>query len=348
MPVINVEEAKPGMVLIKDIESKDSGIVLITSGTVLNKKSIERIRNLGIKYVHIFQKKEIKKEVIIIKEEDALLEKHKEFADKTKNMLHSIRLGKKPVITEISDIMDDVIDEVTMSNNILGRLRQLSQEQDYLFEHSIKVSLLSTMVGKWLNYSDIELKQLAYAGVFHDIGKLKISNSIVNKPGSLNTNEFEVMKKHTIYGYNVLSDTIGISKNVALGALQHHEREDGSGYPYGLRSKDIHEYAQIIAVCDIFNAMTTDKIYKPKQSPFKAADYISRSSFGILNPRIARLFLDNISKFYVGNVVQLSNGDVGEIILVHKNQPTKPVIKVGDKFIDLLRERNIEIKDIIS
>ncbi|WP_202711024.1 HD domain-containing phosphohydrolase [Sporosalibacterium faouarense] len=348
MPIIDIKEAMPGMVLSKNIENEENGITLITSGTVLNSRIIERISSIGIKYVHIFQKIEEDKELLIVEEEYELQETHKEFADKTKKLLHSIQLGKKPVITEISDVMDDLINQVTKSNNVLGKLRQLQKESDYLFEHSIKVSMLATMLAKWLNYSNKDLKLIGYAGVFHDIGKLKISHDILNKAGKLNSREFEIMKKHTVYGYNILQDTIGVSKSVALSALQHHEREDGSGYPLGFKSEKIHEFAQIIAICDIFNAMTTDKVYKSKQSPFKAAEYIARCSFNKLNPRIARVFLDNISKFYVGNVVKLNTGDIGEIILIHKNEPTRPVIKVGEGFVDLLIEKNIEIEEVIN
>lgn len=348
MPVIDIGSAKPGMVLNRDIENLETGASLVISGTVLNKKIIDRIRNMGIKYLHIFQMKEEKDDVVIVKEEEDLLEKHKKFADKTKELLNRIKLGKKPMITEISDIMKDVMKQVTKSNNILGKLRQLERQDSYIFEHSIKVSMLATMLGKWMNYSEKDIKQLGYTGVLHDIGKLKITDDIIKKAGTLTSKEFEIIKKHPIYGYNILQDTIGISKSVTLGVLQHHEREDGSGYPFGLKSEKIHEFAQIIAICDIFNAMITDKVYKNRQSPFKAAEFIERSSFNKLNPRIARIFIDNISKFYVGNIVKLNTGEIGEIILVNKNSPTKPVVKVGDKFIDLLKEKNIEILDVIN
>lgn len=350
MPLIDINEVKPGMILYKDIEDEVTGTIFATAGTVLNNRLITRIENLGHNYIHIVKlaENQVDDHVEIVAEEPEFQLYHKEFSDKTKSLLSNVKMGKKLIITEVSDTMDDLIEEVTKSNNILGRLRQLSNDDDYTFEHSVKVSMLATMVGKWLNYSQTELKQLAYAGVFHDIGKLKIGQDIINKPGQLTKREFEIIKKHTIYGFNILNETIGISKNVVLAALQHHEREDGSGYPQGLKSNKIHEFAQIIAICDIFNAMTTDRPYKTKVSPFEAAEYIERNSFRTLNPTVSRVFLDNIAKFYVGNSVKLSTGELGEIIMIHKHRPTRPVIKVNDTFIDLLKNKEIRILDVFS
>lgn len=244
--------------------------------------------------------------------------------------------------------MDDIIDEITHSNNILGRLRQIEQSDDYTFQHSLNVCMLSAMLGKWLGYTDVELKQLTISGLFHDIGKLKISKDIIEKPSKLNEMEFNIVKKHTVYGYNILRETVGISQSVAFGALQHHEREDGSGYPLRLKSNKIHEFGKIIAICDIFDAMTSKRIYKDKESPFRVAELIAENRFGVLDARISTVFLNNISKFYIGNVVMLSNGVIGEIVYVNKNIPTRPVIKVENNFIDLMKEKDIEIIDIID
>ncbi len=186
-------------------------------------------------------------------------------------------MGKKIILTEINEELDELVNEILVNDNILGRMRQLEEKDDYTFNHSLNVSMLATMLGKWIGYSQKQIKQLALTGLFHDIGKLKISDNIINKPGKLTDTEFNKMKQHPIYSYNILKETVGISSNVAMGALQHHEREDGSGYPpLGLKSKEIHEYAKIIAVCDTYDAITSNRVYKPKVSPF----FCSRSIKG--------------------------------------------------------------------
>ncbi len=335
------------MVLNKNVENLDTGAVLLTSGTVLNRKNIINLMNQGISFVDVFEKHDQDNDYLIVDDYN-FHKKYDDLVNSTKTVLNNIRLGKKIVVTEVSDVVDDMIGEIVRVNNILGRIRQLKENNDYTFKHSLNVSMLATMVGKWLGYSKIELKQISLAGLFHDIGKMKISSDIINKPDKLTDKEYELAKKHTIYGYNILKETVGLSKSISLAALQHHEREDGSGYPLGVKADKIHEYAKIIAVCDVFDAMTSNRVYKGKDSPFLVAEHIAKNSFGVLDGRVATVFLNNISKFYIGNVVKLSTGEVGEIIYVHSQMPTRPVVRVDDKYIDLLVEKDILITDIVN
>lgn len=347
MSIIKIDEVIPGMVLIEDVEDLDTGNILLKSGTVLNKKNIQHLKNMNVSYINVLEITGEIKEVNKNKQE-SFINKYDNLANKTKKILKDIKLGKKIIVSEISDEVDDIIDEITNSNNILGRLRQIEQSNDYTFQHSLNVCMLSTMLGKWLGYTDIELKRLAISGLFHDIGKLKISKDIIEKPSKLSEMEFNIVKKHTIFGYNILRETVGISQSIAFGALQHHEREDGSGYPLRLKSDKIHEFGKIIAICDIFDAMTSKRIYKDKESPFRVAELIAENRFGVLDARICTVFLNNISKFYIGNLVKLSNGFIGEIVYVNKNIPTRPVVKVENDFIDLMKVKDIQIIDIIE
>ena len=341
---INTYELESGMVLADNVGSASTGAILISKGTVLNKKSIRKIYDRGIRYVYIYDEDDMPSEL----EEDKLEMRYEILADKLDNVFTDIKIGKKIMLTEINDEVDDLIDEIIDNDNILARIRELEEKDDYTFNHSLNVSMLTTMLGKWLGYSQKEIKQLAMAGLFHDIGKLKIDENIINKPGKLTDVEFEEIKKHSIYGYNILKETVGISKNVSLGVLQHHEREDGSGYPLGLKENEIHEYAKIIAICDTYDAMTSNRVYKSKKSPFFAAEILRDEGFNILDPKMTRVFLDKIAGFYVGCIVLLSNGEEGDIIYIHPQAPTKAIVKLGDKFIDFLEPQDLEIVDIIK
>lgn len=344
MVKVHTDELKPGMVLSDDVGGLRSGAILVSKGTVLNKKIIRGIQNQGIKHVLIYGPEDDSEDL----KQNSFVIRYRKLSDKVENVFSDIRLGKKIILTEINDELDDLIVEVIQHNNILGRLRQLEEKDDYTFNHSLNVSMLATMVGKWLNYTDKQIKQVALTGLFHDIGKLKISDNIIHKPGKLTKEEREAMMKHPIYSYNILLDTVGISKNVLISVLQHHEREDGSGYPYGVEGDKIHEYAKIIAVCDVYDALTSDRYYKKKTSPFYAAEVLEEQSFGILNPQITRLFLDKVSEFYVGCKVLLTNGEIGEIIYVHPQRPTKTIVKVGDEYINFLKPQDVSIVDIIK
>ena len=344
MQKINTYELKPGMVLADDVGSERSGAILISKGTVLNKKNIKKIYDQGIKYAYIYDEDDILNDF----DEDKLEIRYEVLADKLDNVFTDIKIGKKIILTEINDELDDLIDEIIDNDNILARIRELEEKDDYTFNHSLNVCMLATMLGKWLGYSQKEIKQLALSGLFHDIGKLKIDENIINKPGSLTDEEFEKIKKHSIYGYNILKETVGISKNISLAILQHHEREDGSGYPLGLKGNEIHEYAKVIAICDTYDAMTSNRVYKPKKSPFFAAEILRDEGFNTLNPKMTRVFLDKIAGFYVGCTVLLSNGEKGDIIYIHPQAPTKAIVKSGDKFIDFLESQDLEIVDIIK
>ena len=336
-------DLRPGMVLAEDVGSLISGAILISKNTVLNKKSIERIYEHKIRHVFIYSEEDTMNEV-----DNKMEIKYEILADKMEDVFSDIKIGKKIILTEINEELDELVNEILVNDNILGRMRQLEEKDDYTFNHSLNVSMLATMLGKWIGYSQKQIKQLALTGLFHDIGKLKISDNIINKPGKLTDTEFNKMKQHPIYSYNILKETVGISSNVAMGALQHHEREDGSGYPLGLKSKEIHEYAKIIAVCDTYDAITSNRVYKPKVSPFFAAEVLREESFTVLDPRFTKIFLDKIAGFYVGCTVLLSNGEEGEIIYIHPQVPTKSVVNVGDGFIDFLKPQEIEKIDIIK
>lgn len=340
----STNELKPGMVLSEDVDSLRSGAILVSKNTVLNKKIIKRIHNYGIRYVYIYSEDNMPQEI----SNNSLEIKYEILSDKMENVFADIKIGKKIILTEINEEVNELVDEVLKNDNILGIIRELEEKDDYTFNHSLNVSMLATMLGKWLGYSMKQIKQLALTGLFHDIGKLKVPDNIINKPGELTELEFGKIKEHPIYGYNILKETVGISNNISLGVLQHHEREDGSGYPLGLKGNEIHEYAKIIAVCDTYDAITSNRVYKPKSSPFFAAEILEEKSFTVLEPRITRIFLDKIAGFYVGCTVLLSNGQEGDIVYIHPQAPTKAIVKIENEFINFLEPQNISIVDIIK
>ena len=149
-------------------------------------------------------------------------------------------------------------------------------------------------------------------------------------------------------GYNLLIQSEAISNNIATAALMHHERFDGSGYPMGKKGNDIGFCSSVVAVADVYDAVTSTRVYSTKRSPYIAAEILWEESFCKLDPRIAKVFYDKITNFYVGNEVLLSNNERGLVIYVDPYQPTRPVVMVGDKFYDLNRDRSLTIMEIID
>ncbi|QZY56357.1 HD-GYP domain-containing protein [Crassaminicella profunda] len=351
MKVINVQDLKEGMILAQDIIGK-SDLLFLTRGTKLIDEHIQRIQNMDIIYVYIGEQDEIKGQKSLskfsIKIDKKLNEQYNKSLVSFKTVYEEVSLGKKLESEIIQESVSPLIEEVMTDNNILARLRSMEIVDDYTYKHSINVCILSTMIGKWLNYSEDDLNKLAIAGMLHDIGKSRIPKEILNKPGKLSINECQIMKGHATLGYEMLQEQDEISFDICCGALQHHERMDGKGYPLGVKGEKIHEFARIIAVADIFDAMTSERVYKNKESPFKVAELIAQDRFGALDPYITNQFLWNISKFYVGNIVKLNTGDIGEIVLINKQMPTRPLVKIGNEFIDLNKHPQYEILEVMG
>ena len=203
------------------------------------------------------------------------------------------------------------------------------------------------LIGKWLKYSPDMIKELLQAGLMHDVGKSKVPIEIINKPGALTSEEYEEIKKHPIYGYRILENIPNIHKDICMGVLMHHEREDGSGYPVGAKSSKIHHFAKIIAVADIYDAMTSKRSYKEREAPFKVFELMERHSFGVLDLNVMNAFLSNIAAYYIGDFVRLSNGDIGEIIYINPRQVSKPLIRTEKGYIDMVEDPELHILELI-
>jgi len=275
-------------------------------------------------------------------------ERHKELIIHTEKAFNHLKKADEIDMDMIRDDIEKALPDMVRNDDVLMRLSQLKQSDDYTFEHSLRVSILATMIGKWLGYGWEQLSELAQAALLFDVGKLKIPDFILTKPDKTTPEEYEVIKKHAQFGYSVLLKTKGMTNNIKYSALQHHERIDGSGYPLRLKAGQIHEFAKIIMVCDIFDAMTTDRPYKKKVSPFVAAEYISWNSGVTLDSRICYVFLSNLAGFFKGKEVLLSTGQRGKIVFVDVNFPTRPVVQVGTEFIDLVKSKEVTVDELYN
>ncbi len=348
MPTFKVSELSPGMKLGQDIVSS-SGVKLIPIDTVLNHKIISYLKYWKFDKVVI---KEEKKEVQEERRKD--LEEFKESYNKALNSVTDFfefaKKGDNIPAKEVKELGGELI-EYTDSFGYLKLINQLKQKDKYTYQHGMNVGIYSAILGRWLGATEKNQESLLIAGLFHDIGKAKISEDIIKKPGPLTKDEYEEIKKHTIYGYEILNECeelkLTYGQGLLMSALQHHEKRDGSGYPEGKSGKKISPVARIVAVADVFDAMTSNRVYKPKDSPFKAVEQLHDDSFYKLDPKAARTFLEKISDMFISASVVLDNDEVGEIVMLNMHSLTRPLIKVGDGFIDLSRDYSLNIVDVI-
>lgn len=245
----------------------------------------------------------------------------------------------------VDDILQPTLSTLDKHKDVVSLLLLLDREDNYTYNHSLQVGMLSYYIASWLGYSKTECYEIGRAGYLIDIGKCRISQSILNKPAKLTSAEFDEVKLHTIYGYEIIKNSMD-DPYTALVALQHHEREDGSGYPRQLTETDIHPYAQIAAVADIYSAMTTHRIYQSKQELISVLREINTLSFGKLNGKPVQAFIHHLMPNFINKRVLLSTGDMGVIIMNNPLDVFRPLVQSDGKFLDLSRERKIAVVEI--
>jgi uncharacterized domain HDIG len=340
---VSIEDCLPGLRTADKIYNKYWAVV-VNENTVLDEETIYKLRQLGIESIRVYDEHD---QQVHINSREFFKVNYDNNIKAVKNVLHDIMNGKKLDVDKINQIGDSICDKKIEKRNIIDCLNQVRNTDEYTYTHSLNVSLITMLIAKWLKFDDTKTSIAVQAGLLHDIGKSQISDDILNKAGPLNEEEFAEIKKHPLYGYRIASEIGEIDKSVLLGILMHHEREDGSGYPLSAKGSQIHEFAKIIAVADIYDAMTSARIYKDKQSPFEVFRHMEEQSFGVLDQRVVRAFLSNIAAYYIGDNVELNNGSIGEIVHINPRSVSKPVIRVNDMFFDLLREPQIKIVSIV-
>jgi HD-GYP domain-containing protein (c-di-GMP phosphodiesterase class II) len=265
-----------------------------------------------------------------------------------RNFVEDIRFKRDLNLNPVKICADKICKFLYTNNNILSILNNVNDKNPYMYSHPVNVAFISFVIGKWLNLMNEELFNLVCSGILHDIGKAKIRDSILNKSGALSELEIETVRSHPTLGYKILAEINIFDTDVLLGVLFHHERQNGTGYPKGLKGEQISLFARIIAIADIYDAMTSTKPYSLKSSPFKVVEEIEANSFGSLDPHICQVFLKNIINFYPGSVVRLNNERVGEIIYINPEERTRPLIHCGNEYINMKKERKLEIVELIA
>ena len=366
MKLVKVDDLEPGKILAKPIYGADQ-TVLLKKGTELTPKYIQRLKKLRVRTIYI---KEVDKDGFksLSEEEIEILPQNiKQKATSTvKDALKKIDINSQSYNNEdldniinpqkILNIIDDIVTEIINRNNLFVKFKEVMSIEDELFFHLTNVTVLSLIMGKSLGYSEERLRLLAIGAFLHDIGKTKIPPEILNKPGKLTNKEFEIVKKHTTYGYEILQDIPGIPDISARIAYQHHERCDGSGYPKGITKRYIPEFSRIVAIADVFDAMTNDRSYRDRIRVNEVIEYLYTTvSQNQLDGELIKQFLDYLAPYPVGSTVKLSIGCEAVVTDVKKDNKLRPKVKVSqfqglneDLTIDLSKRLNIKIEQVLN
>jgi putative nucleotidyltransferase with HDIG domain len=354
--LIEKKDLEIGMILGENVYS-NRGLVLVKEGSFVDKYILGIIKtNLEYNKVYIKNDDNFRDDIRKLKLNKYGIDKEFERKGNTvvfdkiagflKHSFEELRVNKnshefmKKIRKSVLDIKKNMSDNM----DFLIELVQSRSFDYHLYRHSINVAVLSHMIGQWMGFSEEDLNKLIMAGLLHDIGKSCISSKIINKPGKLNCEEFEEIKKHSMYSYDILIK-MGYNDIDVLNAVSlHHEKMDGSGYPFGLKGDEIPIFARILMVADIFDAMTSNRVYKKKEFPFRVIEMFQLEVFGKLDKNVVNIFVSKFTKYYLGAEVLLKNGKVGKIIKFNDNDITSPLISVDNHlYIDVSDEPELGI-----
>ncbi|MEK5396393.1 HD-GYP domain-containing protein [Paenibacillus sp. FSL K6-2859] len=248
--------------------------------------------------------------------------------------------------SDVDLTLQPLLEKMDEHKDVVSLLLLLEREDVGTYNHSLQVGLLSFYIATWLGYTKEERYEISRAGYLHDIGKSQIDPSILNKTGILTPEETEELKRHTSYGYDIILKSMNDEKT-ALVALQHHEFEDGTGYPNMLRKADLHPYTLIVAVANAYVGMTSARVNQPKQGLITVLRKVHELGFGKLNGNAVQALIGHLLPNFVGKSVQLSNGEQGTIIMNNPLDIFKPLVKVDEStFRDLSKERNLTVEEV--
>ncbi len=238
-----------------------------------------------------------------------------------------------------------LVDSLKQEKDVVSLLLTLNGKDDYTFHHSVQVGMISYFLAKWLDYSEMDSLFIGKSGYLHDIGKSRVDNTLLQKPAMLTTEEFEVIKNHTVYGSEIIEKS-KLGSEIAAVALQHHERLNGKGYPHGMTAKEIHPLAKIVAVADVYSAMISSRVYKEKRDLLVVLKELYRLSFSELDPVIVHTFISHMMPNFIGKKVALKDGQIGYIVMINPSDYFRPLIQIEQKFFDLSKLRSLEIETI--
>ena len=351
----SVDTLRTGMKVGRDVLDLD-GKVIVKSETVLNADIIQSLNGKNVFSVYI----DIPEEDIhtdIIGHEYLLdgeyVERYKKTYSRVQNIYY--KLGRENTLDtdDLEQILlEDNIKELCDGATAVSQIHNMTRDGDYVIHHATNVGILAGLMAKWMRVSRDKTRELVMVGLLSNVGKMKVPREILDKTGKLDPEELEKIKNHPGYGYDMLKTSpIKHYKDVLMGVLQYHERCDGSGYPNRLKADAICNYAKIVAILDIYDAMAANRSYAKRNSPFDVFKIIYNDVLaGKLDTQYSIRFIGKLCHSLNGNWVGLSNGERAKIVYIDESRVTSmPIVQTtkGD-FIDLNRKNDIKIEALLT
>lgn len=358
MKRIPTSELTPGMITAEDVYNYQYQLIL-PKGIVLNDRTITKLAFYSIISVRV-EDQPIQTEpdsdsyclsyAERIRKSPEFIKFKKEFESDVDDFRSTINdVVQKGSPLNVEKLMNHTIDVMNLASttpNLFDMLHSMRIYDDATYVHSMNVALICNVFARWLRLDEDEIKKATVSGLLHDIGKLKMPEEILKKPDKLTKQEYSIIKRHPQEGYRILQNST-LDSDILNAVLMHHERCDGSGYPFGLSLNQIAPYAKMVAIADVYDATTSARVYRDALCPFKSISIFEQEGLQKYDPKYIMTFLENVVNTYLLNDVLLNNGLRGTIVYINKEKLSAPTIKTEHGFIDLYLHPDIQIEALI-
>lgn len=348
MRLVSCDMLTPDMILARDIYKGQQ--IYLTAGQSGIHKYTRKLHRLGIQYIYV---EDGESEGIDIP--DAITEETRVKCKLAlQDTLQQFHKTSHMDMDRLSQGMQSLLDEVMQNKEIQVSLIDISSLEDNTFSHSVSTAVYSLLIARELELSQGMLEKLVAGALLHDVGKTVMDPGVLFKAGRLSDEEFEQIKLHTVFGYEMLQHCSTLTELSKQIALSHHERLDGSGYPNRLKGDEIHEFSRIVAIADVYDALTSDRCYREKWATNRAVDLLMEESGSHFDHDMVRIFIQQIAIYPNGSMVRLSNGYLALVVRQNKSSPLRPVVRVVRDSenrrvhfyeIDLMKELSVVIEE---
>lgn len=356
MKKVLTTEIMPGMISAKDVYNSQN-LLVIQQGAKLDDRAISKLMVHGIGSVMIADEKG---PVRLAPKEPSYYEKlraskeFQEFKNRydeetvafTEELNQIVEKGKPIEEEKLLNFTYSIMGQKEAKISLVDTLQNLREYDDATYVHSVNVALLCALFASWLKLSEKETRTAILCGLLHDIGKIMVPEEIIKKPEKLNDLEFVRVKSHPMDGARALK-LKNVDPHIVNAALQHHERCDGSGYPQALKRKQIDPYAKLVAIADVYEAMTAARVYRNPICPFTVIEQFEEEGMQKFEVEFLLPFLEHIGGTYLQNRVRLSNGMEGNVVFLNKEKLSRPTVQCGKTFVDLMEHKELTIERIL-
>jgi len=341
----NTRYAKAGMQLANPIISS-KGAIIAQENSILTESLIERLVAMGINFVDVFEISQNNAGHQEAEKQKRLFDTHSEITTTVKNIFDRARYFKTVPLDELNELAASSIKTLLDEPGVINQLSMIQQADSYTFTHSVNVAVICGLIWRWLG--NTETSEMVLAGLLHDFGKTQIPLEILNKPDKLSETEMQIMRQHPILGLEMCKNDQRIPECVLAGIIEHHERLDGSGYPFGLTEERISPFGKIVAIADTYDAMTSNRVYRQAVTPFSVLTELFSEMFGKLDAKACTSVIDNLKETLIGYNVRLSDGTIAKVIYIDRSRQFKPLVETENGRYLNLECTEFEIAEVIS